>query len=81
MCARRRALDVDQDGTGSPRAMKFRTRLLISFGWVLVAARVRWIRREMSRQLTGQYEQRCQALVTDQRGYRAEGDRWRASRR
>ena len=46
--------------------MKFRTRLLISFGVVVLVPLLVFglgIRREMSRSVTGQYEQRVQALV------------------
>jgi len=46
--------------------MKFRTRLLISFGVVVLIPLLVFglgIRREMSRSVTGQYEQRVSALV------------------
>src|SRR2546426_3315953 len=46
--------------------MKFRTRLLISFGVVVLIPLLVFglgIRREMSRNVTGQYEQRVSALV------------------
>ena len=46
--------------------MKFRTRLLISFGVVVLVPLLVFglgIRREMSRSVTGQYDQRVQALV------------------
>jgi len=46
--------------------MKFRTRLLISFGVVVLIPLLVFglgIRREMSRSVTGQYEERVQALV------------------
>ncbi len=46
--------------------MKFRTRLLISFGVVVLIPLLVFglgVRREMSRSVTGQYEQRVSALV------------------
>src|SRR3989442_275580 len=63
---RARPLDHGSGRDGSSRAMKFRTRLLISFGVVVLIPLLVFglgIRREMSRNVTGQYEQRVSALV------------------
>src|SRR5205807_7578247 len=64
--ARRRALDRGSGGDGSSRSMKFRTRLLISFGVVVMIPLLVFglgIRREMSNRVTGEYERRVSALV------------------